>query len=292
VSEADPLHWEATARPRAAASALLAGLLTIAGSAILLSAGSADSKDTTSQLLFVHAHASAFRISGTLIGLGALAMAYPLYVLYRATRARREQLPAAVGFLTLLAPVLTCVYQVAFQFVLLDRAGHFATQTDTTYQAAKRLIDHGVLPLIRILGVPAQLAMGFAFVFVCLQAMRAGLLTRFMGYIGIITGVLFVIPLGPLPVIQAFWLIALAFLLVGRWPNPLPAWSTGRAEPWPTQQQIREARREAAGEPGGPQAADGPQSAPEPDGDGEVVAAGPARPAHPASRKRKRKKRR
>ena len=125
-------------------------------------------------------------------------MAYPLYVLYRAARVRRPQLPPAVGVLTLLAPILTCVYQVAFQFLLIDRATHFATRTDTTYEAAKRLIDHGVLPIIRILGVPAQLAMGFAFVFVCLNAMRAGLLTRFMGYIGIITGVLFVIPLGPL----------------------------------------------------------------------------------------------
>ena len=65
MSEADPLRWEAVARPRAAASAFLAGLLTIAGSGILLSAGSADSKDTTSQLLFVHAHASAFRASGS-----------------------------------------------------------------------------------------------------------------------------------------------------------------------------------------------------------------------------------
>ena len=286
MSEADPLRWEAAARPRAAASAFLAGLLTIAGSGILLSAGSADSKDTTSQLLFVHAHASAFRASGVLIGLGALAMAYPLYVLYRAARARRPQLPPAVGVLTLLAPILTCVYQLAFQFLLIDRANHFATRTDTTYEAAKRLIDHGVLPIIRILGVPAQLAMGFAFVFVCLNAMRAGLLTRFMGYIGIITGVLFVIPLGPLPVIQAFWLIALAFLLFGRWPNPLPAWHTGRAEPWPTQQQMREARQERAGGPAGA------EPAPEVVEGGEAVAAGPAHTTHPASKKRKRKKRR
>lgn len=290
MAEDDPLRWEAAARPRAAASALLAGLLTIAGSAVLLGAGSADSKDTTSQLLFVHQHATAFRISGTLIGLGALAMAYPLYVLYRAARARREGLPAAVGVLTIAGPILTCVYQVLFQFVLLDRASQFATATDTTYTEAKRLIDHGVLPVIRILGVPAQLAIGFAFVFVCLQAMRVGLVTRFMGYIGIITGVLFVIPLGPLPVIQSFWLIALAALLAGRWPNPLPAWSTGRAEPWPTQQQLREARAEAAGQRG----ADGPPAPAPADADegGEAVAAAPGEGASSASKKRKRKKRR
>lgn len=288
MAESDSLRWEAVARPRAAASALIAGALTIAGSAILLSAGSADSKDTTSQLLFVHQHATSFRISGLCIGLGALAMAYPLSVLYRAARARRPGLPPAVGVLTIVGPILTCVYQVLFQFVLLDRAAEFATKTDTTYAAAKQLIDHGALPVIRILGVPAQLAIGFAFVFVCLQAMRVGLLTRFMGYLGMITGALFVIPLGPLPVIQSFWLIALSALLVGRWPNPLPAWETGQAAPWPTQQQLREARAAAAGERGA-----GEASAPSLPADvegGEAVAAGPGG-AHPASKKRKRKKR-
>ena len=138
--------------------------------------------------------------------------------------------------------------------------------------------------------MPAQLAIGFAFVFVCLQAMRVGLLTRFMGYLGMITGVLFVIPLGPLPVLQSFWLIALAALLLGRWPNRLPAWETGQAAPWPTQQQLREARAEAAGERGGGEAtASVPADVVE---GGEAVAAGPAGGAHPASKKRKRKKRR
>ena len=45
--------------------------------------------------------------------------------------------------------------------------------------------------------------------------MRVGLLTRFMGVLGIIVGVLFIVPLGSsLPIVQAFWLVALGVLFL------------------------------------------------------------------------------
>ena len=86
--------------------------------------------------------------------------------------------------------------------------------------------------------------------FVSLNAMRVGLLTRFMGVLGIITGVLQILPFGgPLPVVQCFWMLMLSILFLGRWPsgNP-PAWQTGRAEPWPSSAELRERRKQAAAE--------------------------------------------
>ena len=69
---------------------------------------------------------------------------------------------------------------------------------------------------------------------VSLSAMRVGLLTRFLGYLGIIAGVLTIIPLVPIPIVEAYWLLALAYLFSGRWPSGVPpAWTSGRAEPWP-----------------------------------------------------------
>ena len=61
--------------------------------------------------------------------------------------------------------------------------------------------------------------------------MRVGLLTRFMGVLGIITGVLQILPFGgPLPVVQCFWLLMLGILFLGRWPGGQPpAWRTGNA---------------------------------------------------------------
>jgi hypothetical protein len=80
--------------------------------------------------------------------------------------------------------------------------------------------------------------------------MRVGLLTRFMGYVGILGGVLFVIPiLSPVPIVQAFWLIAVAALIFGRWPSGMPpAWEDGEAHKWPSAAEAREraaAEREA-----------------------------------------------
>jgi hypothetical protein len=110
--------------------------------------------------------------------------------------------------------------------------------------------------------------------------MRAGLLTRFKGILGVIVGGLTIVQIGPFPVVQTVWLIGLALLLLGRRPGgDPPAWRTGREEPWPSAQEVAEQRRAAKG--GG--------AAPEPAAEREVaaVAAGAS-----ADSKRKRKRRR
>ena len=80
---------------------------------------------------------------------------------------------------------------------------------------------------------------------VSVNAMRAGLLSRFMGILGIIAGPLVVIPILPAArFIQLFWIVALGVLFLGRWPNGRgPAWSVVEAIPWPTAADVRRARR-------------------------------------------------
>jgi hypothetical protein len=122
---------------------------------------------------------------------------------------------------------------------------------------------------------------------VSLNAMRVGLLTRFLGYLGIIGGVLTIIPLVPIPIVEAYWLLALAYLLSGRWPSGVPpAWSSGRAEPWPSSQQLRAARGQPAARRG--RAKPAPTPAPEPVGAPSPASAG-TRSTTP-KRKRKRRK--
>jgi hypothetical protein len=76
------------------------------------------------------------------------------------------------------------------------------------------------------------LVLAIGLVVISLNAMRVGVLTRLFGYIGIIAGALNVIC--PLPVVQVFWVAGLGLLYLGRWPGgDLPAWRSGRAEPWP-----------------------------------------------------------
>ena len=69
-----------------------------------------------------------------------------------------------------------------------------------------------------------------------------------MGYLGIIAGVLTIIPIVPIPIVEAYWLVALAYLISGRWPSGVPpAWTSGRAVPWPSSQELRAARAQGTG---------------------------------------------
>ena len=128
---------------------------------------------------------------------------------------------------------------------------------------------------------------------VSLNAMRCGLLTRFMGILGIIGGVLYVFPTAVHAFPFVFWLVFLGVLIGGHWPNGVPpAWASGQAEPWPSSQEVREQREErgrsasaARGRAGEPE----PEPEPAPV---DAVPAGAQTPApHPSSKKRKRKRR-
>jgi hypothetical protein len=104
-----------------------------------------------------------------------------------------------------------------------------------------------------------------------------------MGILGCIIGALVIIPLGPLPVVQSFWLLALGALLLGRWPAGMPpAWRTGAAEPWPSQSEVAQQRREAMEARRAARRGDAEPA--EPTGDGPASAAGDR-----ARRKRKRR---
>jgi hypothetical protein len=134
--------------------------------------------------------------------------------------------------------------------------------------------------------------------------MRVGLLTRFMGVLGVIVGVAVapILPIDQQGIIRVFWLAALGMLFLGRLPSGTPkAWTTGHAEPWPTQQQLREqrdaARAERAAEQGErePRPARGRSNAPPTP---PPKAPSPRRPdaaaagtEHSSSKKKKRKRR-
>ena len=121
-----------------------------------------------------------------------------------------------------------------------------------------------------------------------LKAKRAVRGMLWVKWLGIIVGVLFVIPLGTLQVVQPFWLLTLTALFLGRWPNGVPpAWQTGKAEPWPTQQELREERDKAKAAQLKAAGKAEPEAEPEP-----AAAAASTGPAHPSSKKRKRKRRR
>ena len=78
------------------------------------------------------------------------------------------------------------------------------------------------------------------------NALRVGLLPRWMGILGIFTGMLIFAPIGgaELEVVPAFWMVMMGILYVGKWPKEQPpAWAAGEARPWPSQAQMRAAKQ-------------------------------------------------
>ncbi len=141
-----------------------------------------------------------------------------LVYLFYATKARRPELQQAALILAIAGPILYAAVLTTLNIVRLDVAADFAAlpAAQQTNRAAERLEDASILSDVGLVGLAPSLAFGFSFVLISLSAMRSGLLSRFMGILGIIVGVLYVIPLlggGP-PIVNIFWTAALAALFL------------------------------------------------------------------------------
>lgn len=273
------LEWEARAGRLAAYAAWVAAAVIIAAllyRVVVLPHGA----DNVKQFLpDVEAHKSAFLVSGILTGLGMLAFIAPLLYLYNATRFRRPELPTVARILIFAGPILFAICSIWFQLRQAHAADQFLAGTVKTNKHAEDVLRDSTTAVAG-LSLAASVATGLATVLVSMNAMRAGLLSRFMGVLGVILGVLFVLPLIASPIIQLFWLLALGLLLIDKWPGGRgPAWETGEAEPWPVPQRRGVPAPEEEVEPPAPEAEPEPEAA-------------PSRPNPRTSRKRKKKARR
>ena len=173
-----------------------------------------------------------------------------MVALYRSAKARNPQLGKIALVATITGAVLSVVAGVVAAVALAGDITAFADSARQTEDAARdALADPFTSGAVQLAGLGSAI-LGLGIALTALNAMRVGLLTRFMGVLGIIVGVLSFLPQleGQLPFVKIFWLVGLGVLLLQRWPggNP-PAWTTGEAMPWPTQQELREARMEAQG---------------------------------------------
>ena len=186
---------------RAAVAAVLAGVLTLLGNALQSGVYSGLPKVyavdalrdaaglpipggqglRTAQIRFLDGKGTELLLTGLLIAVGAALVAPALGYLFRATRARRPMLPQMALWAVLLGPLLVAVGGLVAQVTLVVQAHQFATGHDFSSQAARDALGGGALlagQLARQIGI---LALALGFVLVSLNAMRAGLLTRFMG---------------------------------------------------------------------------------------------------------------
>jgi hypothetical protein len=305
-SSEQQLAWEARQRPRAAVAAILSGVLTIAGylwwgltlrdaprsgyleSLQRLGDGPIGPQPSqlTPRFAFLDDRVLGIVGSGIVRALALFALAWAVTFLAVATRARRPEFIRAAVYVTMVGAVASGIALIATSIgtalAVSDYMSGPRTVDDATDFGGGTVFATGELLIYYV----CPFIIGAGLLLVSLNAMRAGLLTRFLGILGVVSGVLAVLPqLMPLPVIQAFWLVAVGTMLLGAGRAGLPpAWRTGKAEPWPSGVEAANRRREAEDRRQGIEPSAPPKAEREP-------ARVPAGKPHPASKKRKRKRR-
>jgi hypothetical protein len=316
VAPEEQLAWEKRAGRPAAAAAFVSALLGLATIAVS-SAYQTNHPigDRVEEYLRIHNHGGPFVAILIFQAISLALLAPVLYFLYRAAKSRLPEIPRALLPISLVAPPLLALGGVISSIEQIAAADRVAAKLPLPPKAALDLADDelakgagGVLPYV---GLVLAIVFAFAIGMVAMNARRAGLLSQFMGILGVIGGIWIVLNflLGPALVLY-YWTAAMGLLFIDRWPGNGrgPAWETGEADPWPTAAEIRAAQQ---GDGGDPPARPEPRPAPRwlerlagtagggdgssngADDLGETPEPRPLAPAqHPRSKKRKKKKRR
>jgi hypothetical protein len=291
------LEREAAGRRWAVPAALLGSLLPFG--ALVIGIGlTRGPSNRLAYLVQLDDHSTALIGLGLLFTIGMLALTAALVFLFDAARARRPELRSGLRWMIVIGGVGAALFGLVstalssswpqsflYQVVAAVRINDFVTTGDQTYKATQHAFDSPVIVVMTFAQILFTFLLAAGTIVTSLNAMRTGLLTRVIGWIGVFAGVLFALPvLSPVPIVPAVWLVALAMVFSGRFPGTkLPAWETDEAVPWPSLAEQREQAQ--ARTRGGARAS-------EPAAPAEPAPAPPNQPAHPGAARRKRKKRR
>ena len=217
----------------AGVAAILAGILFPVG--VFWSQSITNDRPTDNEpaeLRFFHRHADTLLWSSALRAVALLLLIVVTLHLYRATRSRKPDTNPVVMFVAVFGPAALAIGGFAHDVFLAVVSADFAGRDFQTIDLAEDLSSSWVRLITIGLSVAGTIGLAFWFIIGSLNAMRAGLLTRFMGVLGVIIGPAFLFGLAPLLI--TFWLLAVGALFLGVWPRSAPpAWAAGEAVPWP-----------------------------------------------------------
>ncbi|MGH2951144.1 MAG: hypothetical protein ACRDKX_03770 [Solirubrobacterales bacterium] len=278
----------------AAAAAILAVPLYV-GSVIADQAGPVPTSGLdTERYPLIDANMTELLGSVVLRGLAFGLLCVPLLYLFRAAQARSDRVATPMLGFVFIGPVLLAAQGVVAWIAQGQVASDFVAQAGPggdIYTLLDDLVeDSASFDVAANLLFPAILGMVVAMVYVPLQAMRVGLVTRFFGTLGMALGaaLIFIVPAVSLLTI-VLWFLFLGLIILDRAPGGRPpAWAAGEAIPWPRPGEEEPDPRTAddPAAPGGEaEEAAGSDSATE-------LAAGAEPKDHSARRERTRKRKR
>ena len=274
----------------------LGGIALLAAQVLQVTSAQPKVDEQTLILIQVSMHGPLFVLSTVINGAGLIALSLTLSFLFRAARIRRPELPAWMRSIAILGAVVATLLGIAFGVAYAVKAHQFVIHTPESYVQANAVGQSAVIKVTENASLAGLALLATGWVMVSLHAMRVGLLTKFMGYLGMVAAVSMILPLfnaflpGSSFIVQVFWLVAIAFVLSGRWRNEPEAWRAGKAVPWPSAAEVREQRQRAAGRGDGRGKPAGRPAGKAASGDSQTVTTVTRTRSTTPKRKRKRRK--
>ena len=211
MTVAEQVNYESSVRFRYGVIAFCAALLIVGSQLIQLSGVHASVNELTLDLVAANQRATLDVIGATLDMLGLAAVGVLLYWLHRVASARRPELKALVRWVASIGAGLSAVMAIAYTIIVADKAHQFVTTGNQGYPEANHLTSGGIVVLLPLLLELGTLMLAIGCIWTSLSAMRVGLVTRMVGYVGVLSGALFLFPIGGLvPIVQGYWLPPLA----------------------------------------------------------------------------------
>jgi len=228
------VQYESTVRFRWAVVAFSAALLLVVSQLIQLSGAQPPVSEATVTLITENQRATVDIIGAVLDFAGLIAVAALLNWLHHIAQARQPTLKAATRWVAVGGATLAAVMAVVYTVLFTAKAHQFVTTGNQSYPQAKHLIGGTGLLVLQLPYDLGLLLLAIGLIFTSLSVMRVGLITRLVGYVGVVAGALFLFQIPVLTtIVQAYWLAAIAVTLARRWPSgDPPAWESGVAVPW------------------------------------------------------------
>lgn len=201
------------------------------------------------EVKFISHHAFTLIAGSTLAAIAVGGLTMILLLLVDATRFRRPTTWAAARPLVLVGGISVAIVSVAHQVISAIETHKFAVGHDFSNHAVNQALTESTINVVvEYIDLLAGLALAAGVIATVINALRAGLIPRWMMILGIFSGLLIFLPLGgaELQVVPALWMVMMGILYAGRWPNEEPpAWAAGEARPWTSPARVRAAKGDA-----------------------------------------------
>jgi len=186
-------------------------------------------------------------IAGSFVAsVAVLVLMLILLMLLRAVVYRRPNTWAAARPLVVAGGIAVAIASLAHQIVSAIETHKFAVGHDLTGHAVEQALTKSTPDqIVAYLSLIAGLALAAGMITVMINALRVGLLPRWMGILGMFSALLIFLPIGgaTLQLVPAFWMVMMGLLNSQKWPGgDPPAWTEGEARPWPSRAQVQAER--------------------------------------------------